>query len=687
MPYWINTPDGPQYVDEFGQPADPNQFGAAPPASPSAPAAVEPVAAAPVAPQPPAPVPLQPSPLPAPPPGQSYGVNQGESGFATPRYQAVTATQGRLGAQQAAAAESAQAGAAEESRRAAALAGDQAAGAQGVFDVQSEQEAAHAEHYREQARMASMFAAAESTAQGLAMERTTGYRARYEQALSAAHAMSLKPGLDASPTDSVGMGVALFAQGFLGAQGVPVADVRGMVNQMIDRRMDLQMEQIRRGERLAESQRVLWDMARSEADDESEARDRMRGLMMAQAASQMEATTAQFGSRLATAKGQAAAADIRAELSKHLGQISDRYFQRYMTQSGLALDQWKAEVNASMESRRIGLDARRVAVEEKKAGQGASGLGDVVFDVTESGGREAKWQFIPGLGDAKKGELLDRMAGKATFLANLRELRGMAAEAGTQYNGWGNAMANEAFAKRVRNITSGLSASYVRAMSGATATDNERKTLADRLPINGILQRDGDRFVREGLSDFQAEVIRETQNTIGQFATDIPAGSPLSGLKGGSPSWGGAEQVEADVIRSGRGEEKTPVQSALERVLIPNAQKEAESAPVSDLWRAVGNQPRTHVDTTQVGGLGANPTAETMPGWATALEDIYRVAGDPWGVGTDRSQEAYNALANVEQSSNDPEQRDYANDLMWLIIRDRDERGLPRPTVSDFSGE
>ena len=158
----------------------------------------------------------------------------------------------------------------------------------------------------------------------------------------------------------------------------------------------------------------------------------------------------------------------------------------------------------------------------------------------------------------------------------------MAEQAGKIPGGWGQAMTNSAFEKRVRNLANGMAASYVRAMSGAAATDSERKTLSERIPINTILQNDGAEYVRRGLADFQKEVIKETNNTVGQFATDIAPGSPESQLRGGSPNWASAEETEADILRDGREEVKTTIQKAAEKLLAPAGAQE----PVSPtrLW-------------------------------------------------------------------------------------------------------
>lgn len=679
MPSWIQNPDGSvQYVDDYGNPAPPpaqeavpgelDQLPADPAAVPVAPMPARNMAAQSFA----APQPVAPSVPAAVAPPQSdpaalnpallkngTSVSQAVSAFAPGRFQQVEGTTQGLRGAQAQAKERADAGAANESQFTAALGSDQARAAQNLGGAESELQSARAEQYRQQANLASMFAAAESSAAGIAAEKTSGYRARFEQSLAQASAMRIDPRLQFNKTDELSAIGLLFTQGFLQAQGTPVYDAQKMISGLIDRKVDRDMQAIQQGHKLAEGQRMLWDMARSEANDEAEARGRYRALTMAQAAADMEATTAQFGSMVATAKGRAAAADIRVQVNKDLADITDRYFKRYMSESGLALDEWKAKVSASHESQRIGLAKREL---DAKLGTGAAPSADgVVFDVSESGENAAKWTFLPDTPDAKKVEIRDRMAAKAHFLRNIRELRNMAAEAGKVPGGWGQAMTNSAFEKRVRGLANGVVASYVKSVSGLSYTDKEFERHASRVPINTIFQRDGDRFVREGLSDFQSEIKTETDKLVGQHTVDIPLNDPRRAIKGGSPTWAEAEGVEANILRSGRGEEKTTIQQAAQRLLAPASAQE----PVTPtrLWQEAGNK----VDVRVPFGKETGAPQEVVPGWVPDMEDLFFQAVDPRTRGGEVSNAAREALIDVRGNTSDPVKQDYANDLLNLI--------------------
>lgn len=674
MPTWIQNPDGSvQYVDEYGQPAAPPPVGLTPEEATALPAepVVDPAAPVPTrqmaaAATPPAPsAPPTPAPSPALNPGllqNGTSVGQSVAAFQPGRFQQVEGTTQGLRGAQAAAKARADAGAANESQFTVALGADQARAAQGLGNAEAEKEMARSQGFREQANLASMFAAAESAAAGIAAEKTSGYRARFEQSLAQASAMRVDPRLQFSQGDGLGAAALLFTQGFLQAQGTPVFNAQGMINQLIDRKVDRDLQAIQQGHRLAEGQKMLWDMARSEANDEAEARSRYRALMMTQAAAEMEATTAQFGSRVASAKGQAAAADIRVQVNKDLAEITDRYFKRYMAESGLALDEWKAKVAASHESQRIDLAKREL---DAKLGVGAAPSADsLVFDVTESGENAAKWQFLPDTPDTKKVEIRDRMAAKAHFIDNVRKLRAMSAEAGKVYGGWGKAMTNNAFKKRVEALANGTVAAYVKSVSGLSYTDKEYERHASRIPINRLFQREGDKFVRQGLSDFQGEILRETNKLIGGHTVDIPKGDPRLGIRGGSSTWGEAEQVEADVLSAGREEEKNAIQQAAERLLAP----EAANSPVepTSLWKQVGNPITTEM---RQAGKDLRPTT-TIPGWAPAMEDLFYQAVNPNG-DQEMRDAAREALLDVRGNTNDPAKQDYANDLLNLVDNPR----------------
>lgn len=714
MPQWIDTPAGPQYVDDYGNPAAPPQPGTALPGQPALQTALPgevatadelagmqgPPASLPISPLPvaePALVPqavvpqVQPGQLPVG-PGQSRSVSTGESGFQTSRFNAAAATTGGLKGQQNAARQNAQRGAAEESTWAAAMGGDQARAAQNVGNAEAELEKARSQEFREQANLASMFAAAESVSADLAAQRTAGFRANFEQQLQQASAMRVDPRLNFNKQDTVSAAGLLFVQGFLQAQGTPVFDAQGMVNRLIDRKVDQDMQAIAQGDKLTEGTKMLWDMARTDAADEADARSKYRMLTMAQAASEMEATTAQFNSKLATAKGQAGAADIRAQVNKDLAEITDRHFKRYLAESGLALDEWKTKVQAGQESKRIGIAERDMALREKAASGGPSDLGkDVIFDVNESGERRAKWKFLPGTDDSTKSRLKERMAAKGALISQVRELRGMAAEAGKLNGGWGQAMTNDAFSKRVKALHTGISANYVKAMSGASYTDKDREVLSSRIPLNTILQRDGDKYVREGLSDFVSEATTTTNSDISQFSTDVTPDMPEYNMRGGSPTWASGEDAEADAIRSGRGEVETPTQSALKVLRSPeNSQRTIRPTA---LWTQVGN-PTVKEGVANPGNDEDINIEERIPAWAPAMETIFKNAVErdkKWGSKntepTPNALEAYRVLQNLKVNSKDPAQADYANDLLGLIDQTVEKSGQRPFSLSDLLDE
>jgi len=524
--------------------------------------ALPPYASAAAQPQP-QPQPASPTPQPAPTlptssdlnqpppiqPGQSHGYSQsqGESGFSLGRNQAVKSTQTRLDRKQNQAYEQANDSFHREAQMAAITNEFQREAVGQQSQVMSEQEAARSSLYREQARMASMFAAAEATAADLARERTVQYRARFEQTAAQAAAMQVNPGLKLSAGQGMGLAAALFAQGFLGSQGIPVADVRGMVSNMVDRNIQLQEQQIAQGHQLSEDQARLWQMARAEASDDSEARTRLRGLMLAQAATAMDSEMSKYNSRLATAKGMVASADLRAELNKTLGQLTDRYFNQYMQQSGLELDRWKAEVAASQESKRIAIAQQEANARASAAKAAANPLGDVIFDTSKSGKGQAKWMALPGTNPETKDEIRTREAAQSSLTDRYRAYEDLSREAGEVYGGWGKAMLNDKFASQVQSFRAGLIADYVLAKSGKQASDAERKALEQRFPLDTWLNRDGQEKVRLMISDLTKEGIDSADRYIGAHAVAIPEQARGQFPTAGINQYARGELTEADV--------------------------------------------------------------------------------------------------------------------------------------------
>jgi hypothetical protein len=282
---------------------------------------------------------------------------------------------------------------------------------------------------------------------------------------------------------------------------------------------------------------------------------------------------------------------------------------------------------------------------------------------------------------------LERTSAKAALVDQIRELRNMAASAGKMTGGWGQAMTNSAFDKRVKSLHSGIVANYVRAMSGATTTNEERESLAARLPLNYITQNDGDQFVREGLSDFLSEAALQTNAEISQVATDVLPGSPEHGMRGGSPTWANAEDTEADVLRGGRGEEKTRTQSAMESLRSPK--NASGTIRPTALWTQVGN-PTTKEGRSTPGDDENVSVEERIPQWAPAMEDIFKTAVESkktWGSkGTEPSAdniEAYRVLQKLKLDD-DPAKADYANDLLKLIDTTTEKSGRRKFSLTDL---
>lgn len=597
MPQWVMGPDGaPVYVDETGNPtaetpeldyaADLLPDGGAPVALGGAEGSgegqpvVDPLLQ-PVQPTQPSPSPQPTSPNMVP---SGEGVTVGQGGFQGPGvYNSVVGTQGKLNKENSRVAQATQS--AQDSELQATQVANQRqresitneAGT-GVADVTSEMEAARSEGFRQEAKLHSMFAAAESTAADLAATRTSEYRARYEAMAQQVAAMNVQPGLNLTKGEGVGLGMALFAQGFLGAQGVPVADVRGMVSNMVDRNVDLQLEKIRRGEKLTEQQRMLWDMARSDAEDEATARQRLRGLMLASAASSLEGEMAKYGSKLATAKGIAASADLWSEFAKNMGDITQKHFKNGMDMMGMNLDKWKAEVAASQGWANVGINKRQIALEEEKfaAGKGPQPIpeSDILVDTSSSGDGAPLARFRGGLSDKTKEEVGKRASGTSAFVRRLREYKELAADAGAIYGGdWGKAMANKAFAQRVISFRNGLGEDMITATTGAAAPEAQMQRILSRVPIHHLTRREGGEMLRQTLNDLQAQVIDKVASEVQQFTIPLSEQEKAT-LPKGTPRdmWAPGETAEAEALRK---RDVTPVEdrytNAVKTVSHPEA--------------------------------------------------------------------------------------------------------------------
>lgn len=159
--------------------------------------------------------------------------------------------------------------------------------------------------------------------------------------------------------------VSAFVHDFLGARGINTSAM-STFNKAIDRNIDAQLQAIKTKGEAAEGFKSLWYMQRNQSASDAEARARVRGFLLDGAKQAVIANMAPYKAALASAQGQAAIAKINEEFSKNLVDIYKHIDSNSVALRSQAIDIWKTNVNAAIESRAVSVREAQERREAKK---------------------------------------------------------------------------------------------------------------------------------------------------------------------------------------------------------------------------------------------------------------------------------------------------------------------------------
>ena len=143
----------------------------------------------------------------------------------------------------------------------------------------------------------------------LALANSQAARAKMQQDVLALSHMEINPAAGQDTASGVVSTVALFAQGFLAARYGIQTNAQGVLDNWVNRTIQMQQDKIARGEKLVQADQVMWDMARSEAVDQQDELNRVQALLLGRAKAQTALTGSMFlgdAAKLDTAKQTAA---------------------------------------------------------------------------------------------------------------------------------------------------------------------------------------------------------------------------------------------------------------------------------------------------------------------------------------------------------------------------------------------
>lgn len=198
---------------------------------------------------------------------------------------------------------------------------------------------------------------ARAEAKASAMEFTS----KYTQQLAAVRAMSVNiagPIAKLSTGEAGGLSLAMFAQGFLAAQGINI-NVGQQIDRWVERSIHEQERQITQAESAANDQLNLWHIARQNSQDDLEARQRYRGYIIEGLKAQTEYQAARFQSRLANAQADVTKAHLDTEATMNSYNMAKDHEKR-------VFEEKKWQTQTAFEMARVNLERERVELERER---------------------------------------------------------------------------------------------------------------------------------------------------------------------------------------------------------------------------------------------------------------------------------------------------------------------------------
>lgn len=458
------------------------------------------------------------------------------------------------------------------------------------------------------------------------------YVATYKQQLAGVRNLM---GQNANPLgglDSTGgfaLGMAQFAQGFLAARGVQI-DVAGQVDRWVERELREHQQKISNSKALADETLTIAGLARQTAQDDAEARLRLRGFVIEGFKARIVAEGSRFQSDIAKASADAQVAKLDIELANNLNTLESAYHeQRLRTRTGIVDEAYKMG-QLSIQRAELALKAQAAQREEKaaaaKAAQDANA--GLLYDTTTGkpvAQVRPEWQ-----GKQPHIDFLKSQAGAQELAAKMAEFRKLQ----DQYGSMGVAdktRLGSTMAKKLQALYGEVLMTRQRILTGAAATAQEQNLISYGNPEQVFA------------SAFKAsEVIAQTERGVREklerertvIADVLPENDPRRQLDAGKQAFDPAGMIDAKATEAG-GQKLSPtvVTTAVDVLARPDATRPASSSP----YEKLGVDPEafklkwSDYLTSQVGVDTRNVSA-APPAYAVAIEALAEQAkADPGG--------------------------------------------------------
>lgn len=533
----------------------------------------------------------------------------------------------------------------------------------------------------------------ESMAAAHAAAMTGQYRANLEADLTKVRAMRVNSGQlfrDMTGTETLGSAMALFAQGFLGTRGVQV-DARGALQYWVERSVSDQEDRIRQGQENVQSDKMLWDMARTQSHDDQEVRDRVYAYTLAQAQAEIKAQTDSYGSALAKANGDAAQAALGMDLNAKLAEITDRYDKKAQEAAKFV---WTKHIDLA----KLSVEQTRASAEMERARREGKGPGLTISDthgiktVDPQTGRATVTNIVdPSYKPDQVEKLRTQAAGVSSTNESLRRLGTHIDDLGGRvYGGAGHAMFQgtdkEMLLAERNRLAQDIAYTKWGSRSGSKYDQEVERQL---VAIDTMTQRaDAPRI----LNDYVQEQIGTEQQELAQHTFTVDQArqrgwvGPDEGLEGApvgaGQSWSQPERVLSANTARPPAPATSGTQYLLGNMMVPGGQDKPRTAEASsavyDLADiAEGRKPVHSSEFSTAGAIRPRPLDEFTG----------KTISPDQQVGAYRALAAY-ASGQIKGGTNN-EVRAMAEETLKRVDKERADAGLPampKLSVQDLAG-
>jgi len=453
----------------------------------------------------------------------------------------------------------------------------------------------------------------EKEAAQIAKVSAADFTNKYQQQLAAVRALSVNiagPLAKLSTAEMGGVSLAMFAQGFLAAQGINI-NVGGQIDKWVDRSIREQERQIQQKEAEANDTLNLWHIARQNSADDLEARQRYRGFIIEGLKAQTEFQAARFQSRLATAQAGVTKAHLDTEAVLNEQSMVKQHEQR-------VFEQKKWETQTAFELAKVNLEREKLNIEKRK-NEIKNNKRQIIIDPSDG---KAKW--IIGeerINAAKDAEIATKA--QSDYERVDKEIK-EAIEFRSKHadDKWGHLNPIDRFSEAKREyeaMVERLRIEIGKTEFGTRASDKEAERIRSLMPFDKWYQSGNNsdiwtKFREDVRSDFQSvmnahtdPIPKEQQRTMPRNDANPSAKAIYTAsVEGGKPVDKFAAKEQAQVV--GKDSEDTD-----------------ESSYGSGLWRSYSSQftsgDEFFKDKPTKGKVKASDEVK-MPGWAVAIDHL-----------------------------------------------------------------